>query len=658
MNSGAGSGLRHSVIGDGSGSGSRNMNSVGSSGSQGSYNAPPDHEVDYVEKCPRGQYVRYNEVLGKGAFKTVYKAFDQVDGIEVAWNRVKIDEHENVIKFYDSWIDEKKKTINMITELFTSGSLRQYRKKHKTVDMKAIKNWARQILRGLDYLHSQIPPVIHRDLKCDNILVNGNQGEVKIGDLGLATILQQPTAKSVIGTPEFMAPELYEEEYNELVDIYSFGMCLLEMVTLDYPYSECKNPAQIFRKVTKGVKPAALGKVSSPEVKVFIEKCLAPASQRLSAKELLRDPFLQSEHSKLPVVDLLQIPNEAPRFLSSFICGPHSMDIDHEYNQSRCPDSNSGSSCSSVLEIQRVHLNNEFRLKGRKNDDSSISLTLRIADQGGRVRNIHFLFYLDSDTALAVAAEMVEQLELAEHDVAFIADFIDFLIMRILPNWKPSSCCPSSTERRASGLTLVPDQWETPMAGSPAELVVKQDDACEFHMDPRIFVPAVNGHNLYGNSIIASPHVSFALSPCFTINTGNKLSHGSATSEVLGEDSLRSVMSKGSSAEACERDFRDLYSAECRLHAVESGNLEYPAHRDQLAENSDLVLSDQDTFSKGSPCSTLTLQRRDPEAELKLELDAIEAQYQQWFQELLRMKQDAMEETKKRWMTKDKVVVH
>lgn len=52
------------------------------------------------------------------------------------------------------------------------------------------------------------------------------------------------------GTPEFMAPELYEEAYTELVDIYSFGMCILEMVTLEYPYSECKNPAQIFKKVT------------------------------------------------------------------------------------------------------------------------------------------------------------------------------------------------------------------------------------------------------------------------------------------------------------------------------------------------------------------------------------------------------------------------
>lgn len=51
------------------------------------------------------------------------------------------------------------------------------------------------------------------------------------------------------GTPEFMAPEVYAEAYNELVDIYSFGMCILEMVTFEYPYSECTHPAQIYKKV-------------------------------------------------------------------------------------------------------------------------------------------------------------------------------------------------------------------------------------------------------------------------------------------------------------------------------------------------------------------------------------------------------------------------
>ena len=46
-----------------------------------------------------------------------------------------------------------------------------------------------------------------------------------------------------------MAPEVYAEEYNELVDIYAFGMCILEMVTFEYPYSECTHPAQIYKKV-------------------------------------------------------------------------------------------------------------------------------------------------------------------------------------------------------------------------------------------------------------------------------------------------------------------------------------------------------------------------------------------------------------------------
>lgn len=47
-----------------------------------------------------------------------------------------------------------------------------------------------------------------------------------------------------------MAPELYDENYNELADIYSFGMCMLELMTSQYPYSECRNSAQIYKKVS------------------------------------------------------------------------------------------------------------------------------------------------------------------------------------------------------------------------------------------------------------------------------------------------------------------------------------------------------------------------------------------------------------------------
>ena len=88
-----------------------------------------------------------------------------------------------------------------------------------------------------------------------------------------------------------MAPELYEEDYTEMVDIYSFGMCLLEMVTMEIPYSECDSVAKIYKKVTTGVKPQALNKEMDPELKAFIEKCLAQPRARPSASDLLKDPF-------------------------------------------------------------------------------------------------------------------------------------------------------------------------------------------------------------------------------------------------------------------------------------------------------------------------------------------------------------------------------
>lgn len=110
--------------------------------------------------------------------------------------------------------------------------------------------------------------------------------------MGLAAIVgKSHLAHSVLGTPEFMAPELYEEDYTEMVDIYSFGMCILEMVTLEIPYSECDNVAKIYKKVSSGVRPQALSKIKDMEVMAFIEKCLAQPRARPSAAELLKDPF-------------------------------------------------------------------------------------------------------------------------------------------------------------------------------------------------------------------------------------------------------------------------------------------------------------------------------------------------------------------------------
>nr|XP_060495909.1 serine/threonine-protein kinase WNK3 [Panthera onca] len=275
-------------------------------------------EMKAVATSPSGRFLKFDIELGRGAFKTVYKGLDTETWVEVAWcelqdrkltkaeqQRFKEEaemlkglQHPNIVRFYDSWesVLKGKKCIVLVTELMTSGTLKTYLKRFKVMKPKVLRSWCRQILKGLQFLHTRTPPIIHRDLKCDNIFITGPTGSVKIGDLGLATLMRTSFAKSVIGTPEFMAPEMYEEHYDESVDVYAFGMCMLEMATSEYPYSECQNAAQIYRKVTSGIKPASFNKVTDPEVKEIIEGCIRQnKSERLSIRDLLNHAFFAED---------------------------------------------------------------------------------------------------------------------------------------------------------------------------------------------------------------------------------------------------------------------------------------------------------------------------------------------------------------------------
>uniref|UniRef100_G3PEH8 non-specific serine/threonine protein kinase n=1 Tax=Gasterosteus aculeatus aculeatus TaxID=481459 RepID=G3PEH8_GASAC len=276
-------------------------------------------ETKAVGTSPDGRFLKFDIEIGRGSFKTVYKGLDTETTVEVAWcelqdrklskterQRFKEEagmlkglQHPNIVRFYDSWEGPSKgrKCIVLVTELMTSGTLKTYLKRFKVMKIKVLRSWCRQILKGLHFLHTRTPPIIHRDLKCDNIFITGPTGSVKIGDLGLATLKRASFAKSVIGTPEFMAPEMYEEKYDESVDVYAFGMCMLEMATSEYPYSECQNAAQIYRRVTSGVKPGSFDKVAIPEVKEIIEGCIRQNKDErwYSIKDLLNHAFFQED---------------------------------------------------------------------------------------------------------------------------------------------------------------------------------------------------------------------------------------------------------------------------------------------------------------------------------------------------------------------------
>lgn len=474
---------------------------------------PDCSDSEFVEIDPTGRYGRYDEILGKGSSKTVYKAFDEYEGIEVAWNQVKLYDflqspedlerlyceihllktlkHKNIMKFYTSWVDTSKRNLNFVTEMFTSGTLRQYRQKHKRVDIRAVKHWCRQILNGLLYLHSHDPHIIHRDLKCDNIFINGNQGEVKIGDLGLAAILRKSHADHCVGTPEFMAPEIYEEQYNELVDIYSFGMCILEMVTFDYPYSECTHPAQIYKKVTSGMKPDALYKVDDPEVRRFVEKCLVTVSQRLSAKELLNDPFLQINDSRCHSME-----DNSGEF-NLVMMTPGQPDVEPSNGFFNGPFTEFDMGCGLEL---FDNPDDEFfpaesvTIEGKRRQDGEIFMRLRISDNEGRVRKIHFRFDIESDTALSVVTEMVGLLDLLDHDVTNIAEMIDEEISKLVPCWKKLELLDGNQEQSIS-LLPSPQRCSTSTHGRFEEVTTYKFDGVQ------PFVKKHNGSICCGSSL-------------------------------------------------------------------------------------------------------------------------------------------------------------
>jgi len=267
-----------------------------------------------IDISPGGRYVCFNDILGRGAYKIVYRGYDKHNGIEVAWNSISIEglsesektsiineinilkelspQCSHIINFHNAWINENRATIVFITEIALSGTLYDYIKKINLINLRVIKSWCRKILEALNFLHSK--NIAHRDLKCTNIFINSNTGDVFIGDFGLANKMQT-NFHSMIGTPEYMAPEMYEEKYNEKVDIYAFGMCLLEMITKEVPYSECVTFGQIFRKVQDGVLPKNIDKINKIKAKNIILSCISrDPNDRPSAEDLLNDPFFRT----------------------------------------------------------------------------------------------------------------------------------------------------------------------------------------------------------------------------------------------------------------------------------------------------------------------------------------------------------------------------
>ncbi|XP_021732056.1 probable serine/threonine-protein kinase WNK6 [Chenopodium quinoa] len=279
-----------------------------------------------AEADSTGRYERYHmSISNPHPMKIVYEGIDQLTGIKINWCKIVLGlsteeeetrkkkfndycdepwllqslQHENIIICYNYWPDDTHtlNTVHMITEAFSSENLRDYSLKYNLVGNKqAIRRWCKQILSALDYLHSQNPPIMHRDVSLENIFINGNTGKVKLGEFGAAIKLEEGAdLQEFAGAPEYMAPEIFQLDYNQKADIYSFGMCVIQMMSRDKIYSECRNRVEIQSRVQRGVKPDALERVTDTEIRRFIDFCLAGQNDRPAASDLLRNPLILSE---------------------------------------------------------------------------------------------------------------------------------------------------------------------------------------------------------------------------------------------------------------------------------------------------------------------------------------------------------------------------
>lgn len=226
----------------------------------------------------------------------------RVNGIEKEITLLKMLAHPNIVSYIGSdklYVEEEEVAyIRIYMEFMPTGSIASILKEYGALPEALIRKYTRDIVIGLQYLHSQ--GVIHRDLKGANLLVD-NEGNVKLADFGASVhLLRAPllptdseVCESIKGSMYWMAPEMIKrEKYGRKVDVWSLGCLLIEMAAASHPWAGITNYAELCIAVIEGQTPEVPDSLSG-DFRDCVNLCLQhDKSKRPSTADLLRHPFL------------------------------------------------------------------------------------------------------------------------------------------------------------------------------------------------------------------------------------------------------------------------------------------------------------------------------------------------------------------------------
>ncbi|KAL3660799.1 hypothetical protein V7S43_014201 [Phytophthora oleae] len=206
--------------------------------------------------------------------------------------------HPNIVEFIGvAW--NSLNNLAMVMEFFPRGNLQMYLQQNHD-----LLSWARDkiqmavaIAQALEYLHGRLTPIIHRDLKSNNILLT-DKLEPKLIDFGVSRGKSDATMTAGVGTPYWTAPEILEgKRYTEQADIYSFGVVLSELDTGKIPYYDAvtengskAKPFQILQEVMTGSLRPSFTPDCPPRIQRVGLACLSfDPSYRPTARQLVQE---------------------------------------------------------------------------------------------------------------------------------------------------------------------------------------------------------------------------------------------------------------------------------------------------------------------------------------------------------------------------------